>query len=240
MVVTCGSLARTHRFNPDVKVFLEIVNRTEGINTHSTNKVSDTLSYQILARLQECKKRRHPWTIIGTRKHSTHNIDDRAKAESLVAAVFAVGTERKQHTAFFQTERIGCRITILVLNPTLWSVLAFALQDFQFTHSRCRSSEIGYQIRLFPCRECNSDRVSTQHFLFCKRRSRRRRCVCRGKTNHIVRQRHHSVIARNTEMVRVIDGNKSATNIFRLFYGDLHCFRSHNKTKTVVTVNCRR
>src|SRR5687767_7580458 len=84
--------------DPFVHMEFEVFRFAKSIYAHGTEEMPDAFARHFIRHRNISRKRRNPWSVIGTAQYSRKNIHDGAECITFMTSVFAVTAQWKQCT----------------------------------------------------------------------------------------------------------------------------------------------
>src|ERR1700754_1654006 len=132
---------------------------------------------------------------------------------------------------------IGGGIAVFILDPAQWRIFAFSLEYLQFAVGCCRSSQVGDEWRLLPCRNRHTDRVCTQQSFDRKCGGNEGAGIGHGNADHILLYGLQGMVTGDAKMIGVLYTDPARANFFRFFDSDLHGEGGYDQTQSAVSVD---
>ena len=168
-------------------------------------------------------------TVITVLQSSRKKLDNHSVAIALISAESLTDTAecckcRIARTNFLQS--FACItadfLAVSADNSSRMNILAYSFIILNFTVLSNRSCAIDNKIKFFIGWNTDSKRVGTEHTVNTKGRRNRRTCICTRNTNTALLCCHSCIIAGNTIVAGITNGNHTHTVFFCLINSHLH------------------
>ena len=173
-------------------------------------------------------------------EHAGEQLGERAHPVPLVAAVVGAEAPERQQRARVAHRGIVGRVAVRVDGPARLEPQALALVHFELAVGHGRRREVEHERGLVAGRDRERERVGALHLVAAERRHREVRGVRRADADHVVRQRHHRVVAGDAVVVRVAHGGERDAALARLLDRARHRVVRRGMAQAVARVEQQR
>ena len=167
---------------------------------------------------------------VPAQQRAGQQIHDDSKAEAFMRSH---RTEKSRHCLL----RVSCRIALVICRPAKGNVLPLARGKLNLAVRHSAARHIQHYWRIDTTGNGKGNGIVANHLCRTSRRRHQRRCIRRGKADHIALDRHLRIICNCAVMVAVLHADAAHTIPCGLIHGKLHCICTADLAKGIVPVN---